>query len=116
MLLTQDILDNKFRELSELVLERDIVCNEIECVHTSDHYPDRMKLALLTDVDCGDMEVLGAARDFVADVKENYDLDCHLCVYYPKDGYIDWHTNENIQTYNAICTYSEEGKSFFEYN
>lgn len=118
MLLDQDtykIRSGKFKEFSDLIMNAELSSSVVECVHETDHYPSKMNLSNLLDVDCGDIDVLGAARDFVADIKKKYNLDCHICAYYPPGGYIDWHTNENIATYNALCTFSSEGKSFFEY-
>lgn len=109
------ITSDKFTKFSDKVLAGNIESQYVEAVRASDHYPNKMKLSLLVDVDCGDMEVLGAAREFVEDVKEHYEVDCHLCAYYPPGGFIDWHTNENIETYNAICTYSHTGNSYFQY-
>lgn len=38
-----------------------------------------------------------------------------LTAFYPKDGYIGWHTNWNASGYNLIFSYSEEGNGFFKY-
>lgn len=35
--------------------------------------------------------------------------------YYPEDGYIGWHNNQNASGYNFILSYSETGTGFFEY-
>lgn len=34
---------------------------------------------------------------------------CALKMFYPKDGYIAWHTNWNVPGYNIIFTYSKTG-------
>ena len=38
-----------------------------------------------------------------------------LAAYYPKGGYIGWHTNWNAPGYNVLLTYSETGEGYFEY-
>lgn len=39
--------------------------------------------------------------------------NCAIKMYYPEDGYIDWHTNENAYGYNALFTYSRTGDGAF---
>ena len=38
-----------------------------------------------------------------------------LKAYYPKDGYIAWHTNWNAAGYNIIFTYSEGGDGYWRH-
>lgn len=38
-----------------------------------------------------------------------------LAAYYPKGGYIGWHTNWNAPGYNVLLTWSETGDGYFEY-
>lgn len=109
------IKSQMFFDLSEMVVGRDITTNEFEWNYDTNHYPKRMKLAELMDVSCGDIEVVGKARNLVQTIENKYNVNCQLCVYYPPDGFIDWHTNENLPTYNALCTYSHTGHSFFQY-
>lgn len=40
---------------------------------------------------------------------------CALKMYYPADGFIDWHTNENAYGYNVLFTYSLTGDGAFLY-
>lgn len=35
---------------------------------------------------------------------------CALKIWYPKNGYISWHTNWNVPSYNILFTYNEPGK------
>jgi hypothetical protein len=38
-----------------------------------------------------------------------------LCAYYPKDGYIGWHNNQNAPGHNVLFSYSETGTGWFEW-
>jgi len=38
-----------------------------------------------------------------------------LCCYYPDDGYITWHNNQNASGHNVIFSYSEKGTGSFSY-
>lgn len=40
---------------------------------------------------------------------------CALRMYYPTEGYIDWHTNANAYGYNVLLTYSQTGEGEFKY-
>ncbi len=40
---------------------------------------------------------------------------CAIKMYYPADGFIDWHTNENAYGYNVLFTYSQTGEGAFLY-
>lgn len=40
---------------------------------------------------------------------------CALKMYYPTNGFIDWHTNENASGYNVLFTYSVDGRGAFVY-
>ena len=38
---------------------------------------------------------------------------CAVMMYYPPDGFMDWHTNCNCAGYNTLITYSHTGASSF---
>lgn len=77
-------------------------------------YPKNLKCYILEDYfSIG--EFSNNFREFKDGICESYDLEVTVAAYYPPSGFIDWHTNENIPWYNAICTYSSTGSSFFEY-
>ena len=38
-----------------------------------------------------------------------------LCAYYPEDGFIGWHNNQNAPGNNILFSYSETGTGWFEY-
>lgn len=38
-----------------------------------------------------------------------------LCAYYPKDGFIGWHNNQNAPNHNILFSYSETGTGWFEW-
>lgn len=78
-------------------------------------YPDSMNLANLFYCDEVGQTLCTITRQIIQEIETDYSLDTTLAVYYPTDGFIDWHTNENFELYNAICTFSESGNSFFEY-
>jgi hypothetical protein len=40
---------------------------------------------------------------------------CALKMYYPADGYINWHTNWNVPGYNIIFTYSPSGNGYWRH-
>ena len=54
-------------------------------------------------------------NSFIQKIEQDYNVTCSLMVYYPAGSYIGWHTNSNFEFYNAICTFSDTGDSFFEY-
>lgn len=41
--------------------------------------------------------------------------NCAIKMYYPAQGYIDWHTNSNAFGYNVLLTYSVTGDGAFLY-
>ena len=55
-------------------------------------------------------------QDFIGNIESAYSLQCMLAIYYPPGGGLDWHTNEDANMYNAICTYSTSDKSFIQLN
>ena len=38
-----------------------------------------------------------------------------LLSYYPRGGFVGWHTNWNANAYQVLFTYSETGNSYFRY-
>ena len=94
--------DEKFNFITEVIPNRK-------------HYPEEMKLAVMTDIDHSPIEIVNASRNLVEKYSIEDKIFCTLACYYPKDGFIGWHDNDNFSFYNAICTYSNDGKSFFEY-
>jgi len=53
-----------------------------------------------------------ARGDFIASVGANSDA---VFTYYPKDGYVGWHTNQNNSGYQFIFSWSEKGDGYFQY-
>jgi hypothetical protein len=53
-------------------------------------------------------------QNFFGSIESKFNLQCMLAVYYPPGGGLDWHTNEEANMHNAICTYSTSSKSFIE--
>lgn len=112
------ITDTRFLDLSNTIISNHSNFN-ITDIQSDDNsigsLPKSFKACVITDVDEVDMETLEQARRLVQDIENEYNLHCMLAVYYPSDGFIGWHTNQNVNVYNAICTFSDDGKSFFEY-
>lgn len=115
----QKILNKSFYELSEVILQNlDLIYfdNKKDSDKFIGDYPKNFHLSNLVDVEGSSGLVLDTVRQFVKNIESYYDLVCTLCVYYPpEEGFIDWHTNKNANFYNAICTFSLNGDSFFEY-
>ena len=78
-------------------------------------YPSKIILCNLLDVHSVDIETIDFTRSFVKNIEQENSVKCNIFAYYPPNGIIDWHTNENIPHWNAICTFSANGDSFFEY-
>jgi len=76
--------------------------------------PGSVHLINLNDAST-DKLVLEPTRELIDKIQSEWDLECTVSAYYPKEGFIDWHTNENIERWNAICTWSQKAKSWFEY-
>ena len=53
-------------------------------------------------------------QQFMGTIESTYNLQCMLAIYYPPGGGLDWHTNEEANMHNAICTYSTSSKSFIQ--
>ena len=53
-------------------------------------------------------------QKFMGVIESTYNLQCMLAIYYPPGGGLDWHTNEEANMHNAICTYSCSSKSFIQ--
>lgn len=119
--ITSDIFkikDPRFFDLSQTVInfKHDIQFLEQEtAVHKLNSIPKRFLLADIIDVDCVSKKLLDYCRKFREEICNEFDFETGLMVYYPEEGFIDWHTNENVPYYTAICTYSHNGSSFFEY-
>lgn len=41
--------------------------------------------------------------------------NCAVKMYYPKNGYMGWHNNNNAHGYNILFSYSKNGNGFFRY-
>ena len=82
---------------------------------TNQDLPYSFKFVGLGEPENSSEEIVSLSVNLVNDIKDRYDLISPLMVYYPPGGFIDWHTNENAGMFNAICTYSHTGNSFFEY-
>lgn len=112
------IVDSRFNNISNAVLDNYSSFNyfDISGQNRGDAFPESIYLCNLIDADGPNQTVLDIARQFRYDIIDEYNLLCTLFVYYPSNnGHINWHTNENFDYYNAICTYSQSGNSFFEY-
>jgi hypothetical protein len=112
------IVDSRFNNISNAVLDNYSSFNyfDISGQNRGDAFPESIYLCNLIDADGPNQTVLDIARQFRYDIIDEYNLLCTLFVYYPSsNGHINWHTNENFEYYNAICTYSQTGNSFFEY-
>jgi len=115
---TTQFSNTKFNTLSSYVmstLDSAIFPMSLENISQSPAYPDSLKLANLTDCDEVGEVLCSNTRSIIEEIEFAYDLDSTLAAYYPSDGFIGWHTNANFELYNAICTYSQSGNSFFEY-
>ena len=107
-----------FNTLSSYVMstvEGNIFPMDLNNISQTTNYPNSLKLANLVDCDEVGEALCSVTRQLIAEIDFAYSLDSTLAAYYPPDGFIDWHTNANFELYNAICTYSQSGNSFFEY-
>lgn len=77
--------------------------------------PSSINLVPLTDIESASIAIAIPCRELVQEIEDQYGLITTVAAYYPPEGFIGWHTNENVEMYNAICTYSHTGNSFFEY-
>lgn len=112
------IVDSRFSDISSAVLKNYNSFNyfDISGQNRGDAFPESIYLCDLIDADGPNQTVLDIARQFRYDIIDEHNLLCTMFVYYPSNnGHINWHTNENLDYYNAICTYSQSGNSFFEY-
>lgn len=58
-------------------------------------------------------EVLDFSRvDFISNLGANSNA---VFLYYPKDGFVGWHTNQNNSGLQFIFSYSEKGDGYFQY-
>lgn len=113
------IFDNSdFNEIATLVttVSEDVFTPvQLDNLEVPRAMPSAMNLVPLTDIEHAGLEVAVPCRELIQEIEEEYGLMCTVAAYYPPGGFIGWHTNENVEMYNAICTYSHEGNSFFEY-
>lgn len=111
------IRNREFTALSDFLIENkhDISPIKQNNQHGLESIPKSFYFADIIDVDCVSLSLLDYFRKFRENFCKEYDLDTGLMVYYPENGFIDWHTNENVPYYSAICTYSANGDSFFEF-
>lgn len=113
----------EFTELSSLILSLpadeynfiSIGSSDVDVPSISNKNPKNFNLVELTDMDCGSQEVRMGTISFIERICEEYNLNCMLASYYPSGGYIGWHTNSNFNIYNAICTFSDTGESYFKF-
>jgi hypothetical protein len=112
------ILNSQFYDLSDLISSRKEYLTPTEVVNEETSigfYPSSFNASELLNYDATDDICITAARNFVHQIENHYGLFCTLCVHYGEKGFIGWHTNANADFYNAICTFSSDGLSFFEY-
>jgi hypothetical protein len=110
--------NERFFYLSDLVLKNkdsfNILTFNIE--KTSDALPCEVNLVNLMSLDCTvDYNLRTKIREFIENLKKDTDLLITVYAYYKPGSFISWHTNENVELYNAICTFSDIGDSYFEY-
>lgn len=98
---------NNFSFLSQGTKEQDTYSN---CTNNPKNY----YLADLSTTECTPLPVKVEVTDVINDI-ETSNLSCTLASYYPEEGFIGWHTNSNFSFFNAICTFSDLGKSGFKY-
>jgi len=116
-----NITDQRFNIISNNVLENLNSLSllekgnmELEDVENNSSLPRNFSLVELTDLDNTTPEIRSLINSLIQD-EEQQGLYCTLASYYPAGGFIGWHTNGNSNLYNAICTFSDTGNSFFEY-
>ena len=116
-----NITDERFTNVSSTVLENiDALTSlnkgniELEDIENSSSLPQNFSLVELTELDNTIPLVRDITYSLINDI-ENQKLHCTLATYYPAGGFIGWHTNSNSNFYNAICTFSDTGDSYFEY-
>lgn len=110
--------NSNFNEISTLIIsssEDSFSPVQFENLDVPIAMPSAINLVPLTDIESTSLEVAVPCRELVQEIEEEYGLMCTVAAYYPPEGFIGWHTNENVEMYNAICTYSYEGNSYFEY-
>lgn len=119
MIYNLNITDPRFSSVSDVVLAnyQDFDFENLQNINgNNDAYPGSIYLCDLNNLDDCNEVTLNAARGLINHVETQHNLFCTLSVYYPATGgHIDWHDNSNFEFYNAICTYSHSGNSFFEY-
>lgn len=116
-----NITDQRFNSISNTVIANTGSLNliskgsaELDDINNNTSLPKNFSLVELTDLDCVTSEVRSLVYSLIQD-EEQQNLVCTLASYYPAGGFIGWHTNKNSNMYNAICTFSDTGNSFFEY-
>lgn len=116
-----NITDQRFNSISNTIIEASSSLSllergsmGLENVDTISILPKNFSLVELNDGDNTTPEILSLVNSLIQE-EEQQDLYCTLASYYPAGGFIGWHTNSNYNLYNAICTFSDTGNSFFEY-
>jgi len=67
----------------------------------------------ITDNDPKLEEIYNFSRvDFISNLGANSNA---VFLYYPKGGFVGWHTNQNNSGYQFIFSYSEKGDGYFQY-
>lgn len=67
----------------------------------------------ITDNDPKLEEIYNFSRvDFISNLGANSSA---VFLYYPKGGFVGWHTNQNNSGYQFIFSYSEKGDGYFQY-
>jgi len=114
------ITDNRFLNISNTILSNkkdlvNIINGNIEDdnIEEISYLPKKYNITDLTDTSTPS-PILTVVQNFI-DTEETSDLFCNLAAYYGKGGFIGWHTNSNYNLYNAICTFSDNGDSYFQY-
>jgi hypothetical protein len=115
-----EITDSRFIEISNLVISSssdistyDVGSFELDSPESSSNLPTNFSACELTDLDFSTLDIKIKTSNLI-ESSSTSDMFCNLAVYYPSGSYIGWHSNGNVNYYNAICTFSD-GDSYFEY-
>ena len=117
-MICREIINPEFYSFSDVVQYRQQYLTPTERSSSEisvSFLPKSFNASVLMDYDSKDEDCIAAARTFVQNLESEHNLLCTLCVHYGPEGFIDWHTNANAHMHNAICTFSDDGLSFFEY-
>ena len=118
-----EITDPRFVNLSNIVLSNaeeliPLTQGDIgsDSVDSATSLPSNFNTVELTNPDSTNLTVRSAVSSLLDQEEQTQGLFCTLASYYPNGGFIGWHTNSNFTMYNAICTFSDTGESYFEYS